>query len=183
MTFHEGFMSLFTLSSETAVLPEKKKNRVPPRPDFSKQITKYHVFAFICSTVVVLCCRLKVCSVCVAKGQEMYEIQAQAKILLKVLPPVEDSTKSSSFGDCSMAPVEFRCPLPSLRILWAFLPFQKTWSGNFFLFPSGQLRAATLWIILILSAYLFFSALFVTLACWRIIFLTVCLLIAGFFEI
>lgn len=51
--------------------------------------------------------------------------------------------------------------------------FQKFWQKTFSSFVSGQLRAAALWIILILSAYLFFSALFVTLACWRA---TICLL-------
>lgn len=45
--------------------------------------------------------------------------------------------------------------------------FQKFWQNTSSSFTSGQLRAAALWIILILSACLFFSTLFVTLACWR----------------
>lgn len=52
-----------------------------------------------------------------AKNQEMYEVQARAKVLLKVLSPVEDSTKSSSFGECSVAPNEFSCLLPLFSIL------------------------------------------------------------------
>lgn len=41
--------------------------------------------------------------------------------------------------------------------------FKKNWPNTFSSFTSGQLRAAALWIILILSAYLFFSALFLFL--------------------
>lgn len=54
--------------------------------------------------------------------------------------------------------------------------------GAYSPFSSRQLRAAALWIILILSAYLFFSALFGTLACSRAIFLNICLLMTNFSE-
>lgn len=80
----------FYLEFRNDNITKKKKNLTSPRGYFSKQMTKHHVFGFTCGTVAVLCCRLKVCSVWEAKGQEMYEIEAKAKILLKVLSPVED---------------------------------------------------------------------------------------------